>query len=115
MGKYGNASPITGKGGRVMPEIRVASPYSAKTSAYLGTYQLKCTASDIKCCQGKAKIAFHVWDFWDAPSLSNLPFTGPLLGKSPLGENGPIGGTTWLYFDWEEEITFTGDRRCVDT
>jgi RHS repeat-associated protein len=96
------------------------APYSplpalgaTKASAYLGTYNVECTASDIKCCRGKAKIAFHVWDFWNAPTLSNLPFVGPRLGESPLGENGPIGGTTWLYFDWEEEITFTGDRNCA--
>jgi len=97
-----------------VPSMGLQALGATKASAYLGAYNVKWKAENIKCCSGKAKIAFHVWDFWNAETLSNLPFTGPLLPESPFGESGPIGGTTWLNFDWEEDIEFKGDSKCVD-
>jgi RHS repeat-associated protein len=98
-----------------VPSMGLQALGATKASAYLGTYNVEWEAENIKCCRGKAKIAFHVWDFWNAETLSNVPFIGPRLPNSPFGERGPIGGTTWLYFDWEEEdFEFKGDRKCFD-
>jgi len=98
-----------------VPSMGLQALGATKASAYLGTYNVELKAENIKCCLGKAKIVFHVWDFWNAETASNVPFIGPRLPNSPFGESGPIGGTTWLYFDWEEEdFEFRGDSRCVD-
>jgi hypothetical protein len=101
------APPIGPITGAVKAGLNVGLPLAGatKTSAVLGRYQGTWQTKNVDYDSCRATIAFHVDDFWNAPSLTGF-LGGGLLPESPLGEKGPLGGKINLNFDWEETLDF---------